>query len=171
MYTQFFIWANLNSRSLINLSTITFGRQTPTKRSVRLVNELEVHSQRARNNKKAKVIRDFSFLSLFPPPKILHLCGATKFENIIKTVDKSWTKSIPLVKSPCSQPDFAMGLNDMIAYEVGVNSRSTPELQRVLQQQAFRFTDAAEPLIEADTLTFTTLSAMFQIHLDNRGRT
>ena len=35
---------------------------------------------------------------------------------------------------------------DLIAYEVGVNSRSPPELQRALQQQAL--IDAAEPLIE-----------------------
>lgn len=58
---------------------------------------------------------------------------------------------------------------DLIAYEVGVNSRSPPELQRALQQQAL--IDAAEPLIEAGILTFTTSSAMFQIQLEDRGRT
>lgn len=58
---------------------------------------------------------------------------------------------------------------DLIAYEVGVNSRSPPELQRVLQQQAP--IDAADPLIEAGILTFTKLSAMFQIQLEDRDRT
>lgn len=58
---------------------------------------------------------------------------------------------------------------DLIAYEMGVNSRSPPELQRALQQQAL--VDAAELLIEAGILTFTTSSAMFQIQLEDRGRT
>lgn len=57
---------------------------------------------------------------------------------------------------------------DLIAYEVGVNSRSPPELQRVLQQQAP--IDAAEPLIEAGIVTFTLLSVMFQIQRQDLGR-
>jgi len=65
--------------------------------------------QRVRNKNEARVIRDLSPL-LVPSAEILYLRGATNLEHLIETVDESWIKSIPLVKGPRPQPDFAVGL-------------------------------------------------------------
>ncbi len=64
--------------------------------------------QRVRNKNEARVIRDLSPL-LVPSAEILYLRGATNLEYLIETVDESWIKSIPLVKGPRPQPDFAVG--------------------------------------------------------------
>ena len=65
--------------------------------------------QRIRNKNEARVFRDLSHL-LVPSAEILYLCGATNLEHLIETVDESWIKSIPLVKGPRPQPNFAVGL-------------------------------------------------------------
>ena len=65
--------------------------------------------QRVRNKNEARVIRDLSPL-LVPSAEILYLRGATNLEHLIETVDESWIKSIPLIKGPRPQPDFAVGL-------------------------------------------------------------
>ncbi len=36
--------------------------------------------------------------------------GATHLKHLIETIDESWIKSIPLIKDPRSQPNFAVGL-------------------------------------------------------------
>jgi hypothetical protein len=65
--------------------------------------------QRVRNKNEARVVRDLSPL-LVPSAEILYLRGATNLEHLIETVDESWIKSIPLIKGPRPQPDFAVGL-------------------------------------------------------------
>ncbi|MCJ1305243.1 hypothetical protein MMC08_008057 [Hypocenomyce scalaris] len=65
--------------------------------------------QRVRNKNEPRVIRDLSPL-LVPSAEILYLRGVTNLEHLIETVDESWIKSIPLVKGPRPQPDFAVGL-------------------------------------------------------------
>ncbi len=65
--------------------------------------------QRIRNKNEARVVRDLSPL-LVPSAEILYLRGATNFEHLIETVDEGWIKSIPLIKGPRPQPDFAVGL-------------------------------------------------------------
>ena len=47
---------------------------------------------------------------IVPAPEELFRRGAKHLEHLIETVDESWIKSIPLVKGPCPQPDFAVGL-------------------------------------------------------------
>ena len=65
--------------------------------------------QRVRNKNEARIVRDLSPL-LVPSAETLHLRGATNLEHLIETVDESWIKSIPLVKGPRPQPDFAVGI-------------------------------------------------------------
>lgn len=65
--------------------------------------------QRIRNKNEARVVRDLLPL-LVPSAEILYLRGATNLEHLIETVDEGWIKSIPLVKGPRPQPDFAVGL-------------------------------------------------------------
>ena len=65
--------------------------------------------QRIRNKNEARVVRDLSPL-LVPSAEILYLRGATNLEHLIETVDEGWIKSIPLIKGPRPQPDFAVGL-------------------------------------------------------------
>ena len=55
--------------------------------------------QRVRNKNEARVIRDLSPL-LVPSTEILYFNGAINLEYLIEIVDKSWIKSIPLVKGP-----------------------------------------------------------------------
>ena len=65
--------------------------------------------QRIRNKNEARVVRDLLPL-LVPSAEIVYLRGATNLEHLIETVDEGWIKSIPLVKGPRPQPDFAVGL-------------------------------------------------------------
>ncbi len=65
--------------------------------------------QRVRNKNEARVVRDLSSL-LVPSAEILYLRGATNLEHLIEIVDESWIKSIPLVKDPRPQSDFAVEL-------------------------------------------------------------
>ncbi|KAL8714472.1 MAG: hypothetical protein Q9225_006577 [Loekoesia sp. 1 TL-2023] len=55
------------------------------------------------------VIRDLTPL-LVPSAEILYLRGASNIEHLIETVDEGRIKSIPLIKGPRLQPDFAVGL-------------------------------------------------------------
>ena len=62
-----------------------------------------------RNKNEARVIQDIGRL-LVPSPETLTMFGATHLKHLIETVNESWIKSIPLVKGPRPQPDFAVGL-------------------------------------------------------------
>ena len=62
-----------------------------------------------RNKNEARVIQDIGRL-LVPSPETLTMYGATHLKHLIETVDESWIKSIPLIKGPRPQPDFAVGL-------------------------------------------------------------
>ena len=62
-----------------------------------------------RNKNEARVIQDIARL-LVPSPETLTMFSATHLKHLIETVDESWIKSIPFVKGPRPQPDFAIGL-------------------------------------------------------------
>ena len=62
-----------------------------------------------RNKNEAWVIQDIARL-IVPSPETLTMFGATHLKYVIKTVDESWIKSIPFIKGPRPQPDFAVGL-------------------------------------------------------------
>ncbi len=62
-----------------------------------------------RNKNEARVIQDIARL-IVPSPETLTMFGATHLKHLIETVDESWIKSIPLVKGPRPQPDFAVGV-------------------------------------------------------------
>ncbi len=62
-----------------------------------------------RNKNEARVIQDIARL-IVPSPETLNMFGATHLKHVIETVDESWIKSIPLVKGPRPQPDFAIGV-------------------------------------------------------------
>jgi len=61
------------------------------------------------NRNEARVIQDIGRL-IVPAPEELFRRGAKHLKHLIETVDESWIKSIPLVKGPRPQPDFAVGL-------------------------------------------------------------
>ncbi len=55
------------------------------------------------------MIQDIGRL-IIPAPEELFRRGPKHLKHLIETVDESWIKSIPLVKGPRPQPDFAVGL-------------------------------------------------------------
>ncbi|KAL8906160.1 MAG: hypothetical protein Q9207_002193 [Kuettlingeria erythrocarpa] len=61
------------------------------------------------NRNQARVIQDIGRL-IVPAPEELFRRGAKHLKHLIETVDEYWIKSIPLVKGPRPQPDFAVGL-------------------------------------------------------------
>ena len=61
------------------------------------------------NRNKARVMQDIGRL-IVPAPEELFRRGAKHLKHLIETVDENWIKSIPLVKGPRPQPDFAVGL-------------------------------------------------------------
>ena len=61
------------------------------------------------NRNEARVIQDIGRL-IVPAPEELFRRGAKHLKHLIETVDESWIKSIPIVKGPRPQPDFAVGL-------------------------------------------------------------
>ena len=61
------------------------------------------------NRNEARVIQDIGRL-IVPAPEEMARRGATQLKHLIETVDESWIKSIPLIKGPRPQPDFAVGL-------------------------------------------------------------
>ena len=75
------------------------------------------------NRNEARVIQDIGRL-IVPAPEELFRRGAKHLKHLIETVDESWIKSIPLVKGPRPQPDFAVGLR---------SSAFTPDQLKKLQ--------------------------------------
>lgn len=61
------------------------------------------------NRNEARVIQDIGRL-IVPAPEELFRRGAKHLKHLIETVNEGWIKSIPLVKGPRPQPDFAVGL-------------------------------------------------------------
>ncbi len=61
------------------------------------------------NRNEARVIQDIGRL-IVPAPEELFRRGAKNLKHLIETDNESWIKSIPLVKGPRPQPDFAVGL-------------------------------------------------------------
>ena len=61
------------------------------------------------NRNEARVIQDIARL-IVPASEELFRREAKHLKHLIETVDNSWIKSIPLVKGPRPQPDFAVGL-------------------------------------------------------------
>ena len=61
------------------------------------------------NRNEAKVIQDIGRL-IVPSPEELFRRGEKHLKHLIETVDEGWIKSIPLVKGPRPQPDFAVGI-------------------------------------------------------------
>lgn len=61
------------------------------------------------NRNEARVIQDIGRL-IVPAPEELFRRGAKHLKQLIETVNEGWLKSIPLVKGPRPQPDFAVGL-------------------------------------------------------------
>ena len=104
--------------------------------------------QRVRNKNEARVIRDLSPL-LVPSAEILYLRGATSLEHLIETVDENWIKSIPLVKGPRPQPDFAVGLR---------SSAFTSEQLRKLQPSIGDWQTTSR-LVATDEMYFPFLTA------------
>ena len=104
--------------------------------------------QRVRNKNEARVIRDLSPL-LVPSAEILFLRGATTLEHLMETVDESWLKSIPLVKGPRPQPDFAVGLK---------SSAFTPEQLKKLQPSTGDWQTTSR-LVATDEMFFPFLTS------------
>ncbi|KAI9781330.1 MAG: hypothetical protein M1835_004329 [Candelina submexicana] len=61
------------------------------------------------NRNEARVIQDIGRL-IVPAPEELARRGTKHLKHLIENVDEGWIKSIPLVKGPCPQPDFSVGL-------------------------------------------------------------
>ena len=104
--------------------------------------------QRIRNKNEARVVRDLSPV-LVPSAEILYLRGATNLEHLIETVDEGWIKSIPLVKGPRPQPDFAVGLK---------SSAFTSEQLRKLQPSVGDWQTTSR-LVATDEMYFPFLTA------------
>ncbi|KAL8700427.1 MAG: hypothetical protein Q9201_005455 [Fulgogasparrea decipioides] len=60
------------------------------------------------NRNEARVIQDIGRL-IVPAPEELFRRGAIQLKHLIEAVNESWIKSIPLVKGPPPQSDFAVG--------------------------------------------------------------
>ena len=69
----------------------------------------ETACENIRNKNEARVIQDIARL-IVPSPETLTMFGAINLQHLIETVDESWIKSIPLIRGPRPQPDFAVGL-------------------------------------------------------------
>lgn len=104
--------------------------------------------QRVQNKNEARVIRDLSPL-LVPSAEILFFRGATDFEHLIETVDESWIKSIPLVKGPRPQPDFAVGFKS--------SAFTTDQLKRL--QPSIGDWQTTSRLVATDDMYFPFLTA------------
>ena len=65
------------------------------------------------NRNEARVIQDIGRL-IVPAPEELFRRGAKLLKHLIETVDEIWIKSIPLIKGPRPQPDFAVGIKPSI---------------------------------------------------------
>ena len=100
------------------------------------------------NRNEARVIQDIGRL-IVPAPEELFRRGAKHLKHLIETVDESWVKSIPLVKGPRSQPDFAVGLK---------SSAFTPEQLGKLQPSIGDWQTTSR-LVATDEMYFPFLTA------------
>ncbi len=101
-----------------------------------------------RNKNEARVIQDIGRL-LVPSPETLAMFGATHLKHLTETVDESWIKSIPLVKGPRPQPDFAVGLKAFVF---------TPDQLRRLQPSIGDWQTTSR-LVATDEMYFPFLTA------------
>ncbi|MCJ1428837.1 hypothetical protein MMC29_006748 [Sticta canariensis] len=101
-----------------------------------------------RNKNEARVIQDIGRL-LVPSPETLTMYGAAHLKHLIETVNESWIKSIPLIKGPRPQPDFAVGLK---------SSAFTSEQLRKLQPSIGDWQTTSR-LVATDEMYFPFLTA------------
>ena len=66
-----------------------------------------------RNKNEARVIQDIARL-IIPSLETLTIFSAINLKYLIETIDESQIKSIPLIKGPRPQPDFAVGLKSSV---------------------------------------------------------
>ena len=69
----------------------------------------EITCEAVANRNETRVIQDIGRLIVPAPEELFHR-GAKHLKHLIETADEGWIKSIPLVKGPRPQPDFAVGL-------------------------------------------------------------
>ena len=100
------------------------------------------------NRNEARVIQDIGRL-IVPAPEELFRRGAKHLKHLIETVDESWIKSIPLVKGPRPQPDFAAGLK---------SSAFTPDQLKKLQPSIGDWQSTSR-LVAIDEMFFPFLTA------------
>ena len=100
------------------------------------------------NRNEARVIQDIGRL-IVPAPEELFRRGAKHLKHLIETVDESWIKSIPLVKGPRPQPDFAVGLK---------SSAFTPDQLEKLQPSIGDWQTTSR-LVATDEMYFPFLTA------------
>lgn len=100
------------------------------------------------NRNEARVIQDIGRL-IVPAPEELFRRGAKHLKHLIETVDESWIKSIPLVKGPRPQPDFAVGLK---------SSAFTPDQLEKLQPSIGDWQTTSR-LVATDEIYFPFLTA------------
>ncbi|KAL8644824.1 MAG: hypothetical protein Q9210_007051 [Variospora velana] len=100
------------------------------------------------NRNEARVIQDIGRL-IVPAPEELARRGATHLKHLIETVDEGWIKSIPLIKGPRPQPDFAVGLK---------SSAFTSEQLRKLQPSIDDWQTTSR-LVATDEMYFPFLTA------------
>ncbi|KAI4225204.1 MAG: hypothetical protein LQ349_007105, partial [Xanthoria aureola] len=100
------------------------------------------------NRNEARVIQDIGRL-IVPAPEELFRRGAKHFKHLIETVDECWIKSIPLVRGPRPQPDFAVGLK---------SSAFTSDQLRKLQPSV-RDWQTTSRLVAIDEMYFPFLTA------------
>lgn len=100
------------------------------------------------NRNEARVIQDIGRL-IVPAPEELFRRGAKYLKHLIETVDESWIKSIPLVKGPRPQPDFAVGLR---------SSAFTPDQLEKLQPSIGDWQTTSR-LVATDEMYFPFLTA------------
>ena len=89
--------------------TLLNSEQPTPKDSVFQDDIFEIAYENIRNKNEARVIQDIARL-IVPSPETLTTYGASHLKHLIETIDEGWIKSIPLVKGPRPQPDFAVGL-------------------------------------------------------------
>ena len=89
--------------------TLLHTQQSTPKDTIFRDDLFETACDNMRNKNEARVVQDIARL-LVPSPETLTMFGAKHLKHLIETVDESWIKSIPLIKGPRPQPDFAVGL-------------------------------------------------------------
>ena len=86
------------------------NREQPVPRDSLFSDDLfETTLEDIANRTEDRVIRDIGRL-IVPSPEKLYRRGAQQLKHLIQTDNESWRNSIPIVKGPRPQPDFATGL-------------------------------------------------------------